>query len=163
MAASVIIKHLHDGSLTVKDGTGTPVSLTVPFSVGDFTLTGVQEQQNAVIAYETRGDLHVVRHTTRTYPTGSFSVMLADYSDATNQTLRDFLLRQNAYSANIGTLTPDEVYAVDLVWTVEGTDLGDPADHVATMTDCVCTLDFAEGEPNTLSVSFTMYGTYTQT
>lgn len=163
MAASVIIKHLHDGSLTVKDGTGTPVSLAVPFSVGDFTLTGVQEQQNAVVAYETRGDLHVVRHTTRTYPTGSFSVMLADYSDATNQTLRDFLLRQGSYSTNVGTLTPDEVYAVDLVWTVEGTDLGDPADHVATMTDCVCTLDFAEGEPNTLSVSFTMYGSYTQT
>lgn len=163
MAASTVIKHLHDGTLTIKDGTGTPVSLAIPFSVGDFTLSGVQQQQNNVVAYETRGDLHSVRHSTRTYPTGSFSVMLADYSDATERTVLDFLRKSGSYSGNISTLTPTEVYAVDLVWTVEGTDLGDPSDHVATMTDCVCTLDLAEGEPNTLTVNFTMYGSYTQT
>lgn len=163
MAASTVIKHLHDGSLTLKDGTGTPVTLVIPFTMGDFTLSGLQETQRAVVAYETRGTLHTIRHSTRTYPTGSFTLALADFSDATNQTALDFLMQRNSYSANVSTLTPTEVYAVDLVWTVEGTNLGDPADHVATMTDCVCTLDLAEGEPNTLSVSFTMYGDYTQT
>lgn len=163
MAASTVIKHLHDGSLTLKDGTGTPVTLVIPFYMADFNFAGLQETQRAVVAYETQGVLHTVRHSTRAYPTGSFTLALADFSDATERTVLDFLLKRGSYSANVSTLTPPEVYAVDLVWTVEGTNLGDPSDHVATITDCVCTLDLAEGEPNTLSVSFTMYGTYTQT
>lgn len=163
MAASTTIKHLHDGRLTLSDGTATPVTLTVPFYMGDFNFAALQEDQRAVVAYETQGVLHTVRHSTRTYPTGSFTLALADFSDATERTVLDFLLKRGSYASNTSTLTPTEVYAVDMIWTVEGTDLGDPSDHVATITDCVCTVDIAEGEPNTLSVSFTMYGTYTQT
>lgn len=160
MAASTVIKHLYDGEIAVEDGTTpTAVSLTVPFTVGDLSLSGLAQTQNEVVAYETRGTLHTVRHSSRTYPSGSFSAQLADYSDGTDQTLLDFLLGQASYSANVSTLGANaEVYGVKLTLTVEGTDHGDSADHTIVLDDCVCTLDVAEGEPNTVSVSFTVYG-----
>lgn len=161
MPASTVIKHLYDGSITLSDGTGVPVTLVVPFSQGDLSVSGIQETQNAVVAYETRGTLHSVRHAARTYPTGSFSFMIADYADATNNTVVDYVTKANSYSGNATTLTGSDVYAIDIILTVEGTDLGDATDHTITLTDCVCTMDIAEGEPNTGTINFTCYGTVT--
>lgn len=164
MAASTVIKHLYDGSISLADGTGTPVTLTVPFSVGDLSISGLSETQNNVTAYETRGTFNSLRHTSRTYPTGSFSAQLADYSDATDTTLIDFILKQNSFSGNASTLgTASDVYTIDITLTVEGTDFGDSSDHTVVITDCQCTLDTAEGEPNTATINFTCYGTVTFT
>lgn len=162
MAASTVIKHFTDGTLTLSDGTATPVSLVIPFDTGDLSYSGQQQTQQDVVAYQTRGALHSVRHAARNFVTGSFSFMVADFSDATDQTAIDFLLKLGSYNGNTTTLTNSpEVYAVDLLWTVEGTDHGDAADHTCTMTDIVCTLDMAEGEPDTVTVSFTCYGSIT--
>lgn len=160
MAASTVIKHLYDGSIQLKDGTGTPVTLTVPFSRGDLSISGLHQTQKNVTAYETRGTLHSVRYTSRTYPTGSFSFMIADYSHATNNTAIDFVMKSNSYSANVTTLTsPAEVYAIDIVLTVEGSNFNDEGgDHTITLTKCVCTMDVAEGEPNAATLNFTCYG-----
>lgn len=164
MPASTIIKHFTDGSLTVKDGTGTPVTLSIPFTMGDFALSGLNQARRATNVYETRGQLVGLRKGAKSFPTGSFSAMIADYSDATNTTLIDFLNKQNSYSANASTTTAlGDVYTVDFVFTVEGTDLGDAADHVITLEDCDCSMDISEGEPNSLSVSFTVYGAVSMT
>ena len=159
MAASTTIKHFTDGSITLKDGTGTPVTLVVPFSQGDFSPAGIQETQQEVVAYQSRGVLHIVRHAAANFPTGSFSFMVADYADATDQTAIDFLLKQGSFAANVSTLgTNAEVYTVNIVLTIEGTDHGDAADHTITLTNCACTIDVAEGEPNTVTVNYTAYG-----
>lgn len=164
MPASTIIKHFTDGSLTVKDGTGTPVTLAIPFTMGDFSISGLNQSLRATNVYETRGVLVGLRKGAKSFPTGSFSCMIADYSDATNQTAIDFLRKTGSYSANISTTAAlGDVYTVDLVFTVEGTDLGDSADHVITLEDCDCSIDISEGEPNTLSVSFTIYGAVSMT
>lgn len=164
MAASTFIKHLYDGTISLADGTGTPVTLTVPFTVGDLSVSGLSETQKNVVAYETRGTFNTLRHTSRTYPSGSFSAHLADYSDATESTLIDFILAANSYSGNASTSGANaEVYTIDITLTVEGTDYGDAADHTIVLTDCQCTLDTAEGEPNTATINFTCYGTVTFT
>lgn len=164
MAASTIIKHFTDGSLVVKDGTGTPVTLAIPFTMGDFSLGGLTQALRATNVYETRGQLVGLRKGAKAFPTGSFSCMVADYSDASDRTLLDFLRKNASYSANISTTTAlGDVYTVDLVFTVEGTDLGDAADHVITLEDCDCSMDLSEGEPNSLSVSFTVYGAVSMT
>ncbi len=163
MAISTVVKHLHDGSITLSDGTGSPVTLVVPFSTGDLSTDGEQETQNAVNAYETRGVLHTVRHGAKSYISGSFSFMVPEYTNSSIGVAIDFLKQQNAYSGNNSTLVPTEVYAVDIILTTEGTDLGDGKDHTTTLTDCVCTIARAEGEPNTASISFTCYGTMTDT
>ncbi len=162
MALSTILKHLYDGSLTLSDGTGAAVTLAVPFDVGDVSVEGLQQTQREVTAYETRGVLNTVRHTKRSYPSGSFSVQLPEYMNSSAGNVVDFLMKTNGYSANVSTLVPTEVYAVDVILTTEGTDQGDAKDHVITMTDCACVASIAEGEPNTVNVSFTCYGTVTR-
>ena len=165
MAASTVVKHLYDGQIDVEDGTTpTPVSLTVPFTVGDLSLSGYAETQRGVTAYTARGVLTSVRHTDRTFVTGSFSAQLADISDGTDNTLVDFLTKQGSYASNVSTLGASaEVYGVKITLTVEGTDLGDSADHTIVLDDCVCTVDISEGEPNTVTVNFTCYGTISLT
>ena len=45
------------------------------------------------------------------------------------------------------------------VWTVEGTNFGDAADHVLTANDVhITSCDIAEGDPNSYTISFTVYG-----
>jgi hypothetical protein len=165
MAASDIVKHLYDGSIKALDGTsGTAVELEIPFTVGDFSVQGLQETQRATVAYESRGVLNSVRKAARTYPTGSFTFQIADYSDGTDKTALDYFLKRGSYSANVSTLgTNSDVYTTDLVFTVAGTVLGDAADHVATLEDCDVVVDFSEGEPNTGTISWTCYGDYTIT
>ena len=164
MAASTVIKHLYDGSITVEDGTTpTAVSLAVPFTTGDLSIDTLQESSRGIQAYQTRGSLHSVRLAAREFPTVTFSAQLADLSDGTDGTLVDFVLKQASYSANESTLSGSDVYAVKLTLTVEGTDLGDSADHTITLDDVHCTMAIAEGEPDTVTISGTVYGAITMT
>jgi hypothetical protein len=165
MAHSTIVKNFGDGSITIEDGT-TPTALdhTDNFEQGDLTITGLKATQRETTAYESRGTLKSVRHTGRTYPTGSFSLMLADLSDGTDETLVDILLKQGAFSSAVSTLDANaEVYTVKITLTIEGTDHGDSADHTIVMDDVECTVDIAEGDPNTVTVNFTVYGSVTMT
>lgn len=156
---SQIVKHQFDGSITLKDGTGTPVTLAVQFTNGDFTVDGMQESDRAPIAYETRGALVSLRKGARSYPTGSFSGMMTAFTDATHKTLYDWVNKRGSYSANISTTTAmGDVHTSDIVLTVEGTNLGDSANHVLTLEDCHISMGMSEGEPNTFSLSFTVYG-----
>lgn len=165
MAASTVIKHLFDGAIQFEDGTTpTAVALTIPFTVGDLSISGLSETLNEVAKYETRGTFHSARHTTRTYPSGSFSFQIADYSDGTENTAIDFSLKAGSYASNVSTLGANaDVYTVDITLTVEGTDLGDTADHTIVLTDCRLTIDVSEGEPNTATVNFECLGTVTFT
>jgi len=53
---------------------------------------------------------------------------------------------------------------VKLTLTIEGSDHGDTGgDHSIVLDDCLCSIDAAEGDGNSLSVSFTCYGSITLT
>jgi len=164
MAASTIVKTNADGTISIKDGTGTPVVFTSAFSQGDLTVDGITQAQRVVTPYEARGVFKGARLGARAYPSGSFTCMLTDVSDGTDTTLIDFVLQQNAYSGNISTgATSGDAYLVTITLTIEGTDHGDAGDHTIEMANCHCTLAVAEGEPNTVSVAFTVYGSVTMT
>jgi hypothetical protein len=164
MPASAIVKHLYDGSITLKDGTGTPVTLVAPFTTGETSISGLAATLREVQAYSARAGTPQVRHTGRTYPSGSFTLQFTNWTGASGSSVYAFVNKIAPYSANLTTLTnPGEVYAIDIVLNVEGTDLGDSADHTMTLTKCVCTADFAEGEPNTVTINFVCYGAISYT
>lgn len=164
MAASTIVKHLYDGTITVTDGTTpTAVSLTVPFTTGDLSLDTLQASSRGVQAYQTRGTLHSVRLAAREFQNVSFSAQLADISDGTDGTLIDFVLKQGSYSANESTLAGSDSYCIQITLTVAGTSLGDAADHTIVMDSVRCTASVAEGEPDTVSISGVIYGDTTMT
>ena len=157
------VKNFRDGSIALQDGTTpTPVNFDVSFEAGDFSISGLNSSLKEVTTYMDRGDLATVRHTNRTFPTGSFSVHLTDVSDGSTQTLIDFLLKGGSFGGNVSTL-PGEGYTVKVILNIEGTDHGDSSDHQITLDDCHCMVDVAEGDPDTISVSFTCYGAIART
>lgn len=166
MPASTVIKHWKDGTVTATDGAAH--SLTIPFSLGDFKLSGLSADQSDVKIYKVRGVKQTVRKGESVEPSGSFSCYIADFSDATNSTAYDFFCKKNLYSSNTSTISssstpPGDVYTVTLVWTIEGTDVGDSTDHTVTCTHCSVSVDLQEGEPDSLAISFTVLGTVTLT
>lgn len=159
MAASTIIKQDTDGTITLLDGTGSPITHAVPFTQGDLSIEGLGPALREVVRHETRGTLHSVRYGARTYPTISFSAMVADYSDGTDQTAVDFILKNGSYSSNVSTLgSGAEVYTFSVQLDIEGTDHGDAADHQIVALNVDGTLSVTEGQPNTISFSGTVNG-----
>ena len=169
MAHSTTVKNFRDGSLTITDGAGSPASHTVQYEAGDFSISGLTSETSAkqyeFATYMDRGDLASIRHTTQTFLTGSFTMHFVDLSDAGYSTAMDLMLKRGSHSSAVSTLGASaEVYAVKLALTVEGSDHGDAGgDHSITLDDCVCSVDVAEGDPSSISVSFTCYGTVTIT
>ena len=163
MALSTVLKNMRDGSLTLSDGTGVPLTLPISFDTGDFSITGLKAKLAETTAYETRGLLRTVRHTTRVYPTGSFTCYMAEFSENTIGTVADAILKNGTiWAAAISTLGADaDVYALDLSFQCEGTNYGDGSDHVFGMTKCELAVDFSENDPNSFSISFTCYGELT--
>ena len=160
MAIDSVVRHDCDGTIQLLDGTGTPVTLDVPFSQGDFSLSGLSKEQREVVAYQSRGTLHSIRLGDKTFPTVSFSAMLSNLTDATLTTALDFLRKAGSYSSNATQSTNSaEVFTVGMKLTIEGTDHGASKDDVITLTNVACTFDVGEGRPNTLTVNGTVYGT----
>ena len=165
MAISAVVKNFRDGTILIEDGTTpTPISVTVQYEAGDFSISGLSESNTEVTTYLDRGDLGSVRKTSRTFPTFSFSAHMTDLSDATNKTLWDAVNKTGAFASATSTLgTSSDVYSLKVTLTVEGTNFGDSADHTLVLTNCHLTIDFAEGDPNSFTLNGTVYGTLTAT
>lgn len=163
MALSDIIKTQFDaGSIALADGTGTPLTATLRFDQADFSLSGVGPNLRNVNAYQSRATLHSLRQTDIAFPTGSFSCMLSEFSESGTGTFLDLILGQGAHSARVSTTSSiGDVMTFDLTFTMEGTDYGDSADHTIIMEDVHIVVDFSEGDPNTLTFNYTVYGDIT--
>jgi hypothetical protein len=167
MAISSIVKNFRDGTITIEDGTTpTPISMTVQFENGDFSITGLSGANgNAEITtYLDRGVLGSVRRTNQTFPSGSWSLHLTDISDATSKTIYDCVDGGGAWASMVSTLGANaDVTTVKITLTIAGTTLGDPADHTIVMDDCALSIDVSEGDPSSFACSFVCYGSITAT
>lgn len=163
MPLSSVVKNFRDGTIRVFDGTAvTPLDVTVEYESGNWTVGGLKKSLNETVTYLDRGELGSVRYTSRTFPTGSFSLHMTELSDATNEVLLDLVRRTGAFSAAVSTLGASaEVYTLNMSLTVEGTNYGDASDHSLTLTNCELSADLAEGDPNTITINYTCYGTIT--
>ena len=163
MAASARVKNFRVGTLKIEDGAA--LSLTLSECKGDFKVTGMMPGQREVIPTKIRGVLYDLTKGDQQFPEVSFSLLLNDFHDATNQVALDALTKQGAWAAatsTFGSATSDP-FTVKLTWTVEGTDAGDGSDHVMVLDDVYCKADPGEGDPNEMSVSGTVYGSITLT
>jgi len=83
MSISAVVKNFRDGSLVVSDATTpTPITLTVQYEAGDFSLTGSNEGNSETTVYLDRGELGTLRKTNRSFPSGSFSAHFTDLRSA---------------------------------------------------------------------------------
>lgn len=161
MAYSTIPKTKRDGKIILKDGTGSPVTLEIAYEEGNFSFS--QPQQFSELVIMDRGNFTTVRRQDEQAITGTFSFYFRQFTDGTEAgSVRDFINKSGFYSANISTGASGvpyvEHFAIDMEYTAEGTDFGDDADHTVTLSKCVASLDFSEGDPSGFSLSFTCYG-----
>ena len=162
MPASTVVKTFTDATVNVKDGTGPPIEMTVSLENGDFSLSGLMSGQKETSVYLDRGAFASIRHTNQTFPTISLSAHMAYLTDNTNGSLLDVVRKTGEFSSAVSTLGANAevmAYLVELV--IEGTDHGDSADHTITLDDVVLSVDFSEGDPNSFSLSGTVYGSIT--
>jgi hypothetical protein len=88
---------------------------------------------------------------------------MADLSDATDKLIFDAINKTGAFAAALSTITGSDVYGLKITLTIEGTNFGDTAHHVIVMNGYHCSIDFAEGDPNSFSISGTVYGSIVTT
>ncbi len=162
MAISSKPKNFRDGTITLTDGSGSPISLTVQYEAGDFSISNVMQSQTEVEMYLDRGSFHNVRKTNFAPATFSFTATMTDLSDATEKCLWDAVNKSGAFAAGVSRGDTD-VWLLQVGLTIEGTDFGDAADHTLVLDKCHLTLEFAEGSPNTFSLSGTCYGSIAAT
>ena len=162
MAYSTVPKTKRDGKITLKDGTGTPVTLEIAYEDGNFTWSQPNKFTELVIM--DRGDITTVRKQDEQVQSGSFSFYFRQFSDSGEAgSVRDFINASGFYSGNASTGSTGtpyiEHYCIDIVYFAEGTDFGDDTDHQVTLSKCVVTsFDFAEGDPSAWTLNFTCYG-----
>jgi hypothetical protein len=159
-----IVKNFRDGAIILKDGTGTPIAVTIEFESGDFSISGLSANANTeVTTYLDRGSLGSVRLTSQQFPTWSFTCHMVEFSDAVTKTVWDAVNKTGTFAAAVSTITNSDVYGLDCVINIEGTTLGEATDHTLTLVGNRITLDFAEGDPNSFTINGTMYGSMTAT
>ena len=166
MAYSTVPKMRRDGKITLKDGTGTPVTLDIAYEEGTFTFTPTKPAQ--VIIRDRHQITNVRRGDEEPASSGSFSLFLRQFTDGSEAgAALDFVNKTGFYSGNISsgaTGSPQiEEYCVDIENFIEGTDLGDDDDHKVTLTKCICDVAFSEGDPDTLTINFVSFGAVSYT
>jgi len=164
MPISSVVKNFRDGLIQLASGGGSPVSMSVQYQNGDFSLSASNQGNYEHTKYLDRGDLGSVRKTNRSFPTGSFTAHLTDLSDGTNNTLWDAVNRSGSFAAAVSTLGANaDLYTLNITLTIEGTKFGDASDHVLIMNDCRCSIDVAEGDPDSVTLNFEVLGSITAT
>ena len=166
MAISQHIKNARQGSLTATDGSA--VVFTLSMTEGNFSLSGLMEGPSSkpteVEAIQDRGVHHDLVYTNQVYPSGSFSGFWTDLRDGIEKTPMDLVTALGAFASSNSTLGTGKPWTVDLEWTVNGTSLGDGANHTLTLGDCRLTFDGTEGMPaNQFTINYTCYGAISAT
>lgn len=161
-AESTVPKGAASGAITLIDGTSTPVTLSLAYSMGDLQGSELSQNLNEVVPVEVMGDFVGLVYGNRRYPSVSFSVSchnIVGSSSTAPGTPLEFTTGKGAYSSNISTIGVGRPMLVDVKLTIEGTNFGDAADETITFEDCYLIASFTEAlEGNKLAFQGTCYG-----
>lgn len=121
-------------------------------------MSGMGAKLRGLGIYQSRGVTKGVQYTERTYPSGSFSSFIAEWSDTTAGTLWDMILGTAgtpfaSRESTLGASHPVVAFDIDMKYTAH-----DATTHTLVFHDCVITGGFTEGDPDTLSFDFQCLG-----
>lgn len=161
-AESSFIKSNVQGTLTLKDGTGSPITLPLSYDMGDVEIGPLSEELNEAVKIERRGKFVTLQRGKRVYPTIKFSAWcgnLVGGSTSAPGTPTEFATRKGAYSANVSTLGANRKYTINIDLAIEGSNFGDASDETITCKNVVCTVTWKEGaEGNQISIDGEILG-----
>ena len=158
MAVSTIVGTKRDGVITLKTSGGAQ-TLILTLEVGDFSF----EQPKADrLVIRDRGAISGLRKGDDAVGSCSFSVHFTEFTNSTADTLLDFIYKRGSASGYTGVNTTGyEQYLLDLVFNCDKTALGDSAGAQVTLGKVLLFASMAEGDPNSVSVTGEVYGSYT--
>lgn len=147
-----------DGTITIKDATGSPITTTVQYEDGDLSIEGIKFGDRSSTAFMDRGVQYGLREGDNEPVSFSFSAHAMEFTDATRKTIIDACRKTNTFSAGVSTWGTNaaDPWTVTVVFAAEGTDRG-AEDETVTFTHCKLEVSFAEGDPGKLSVKGTSY------
>jgi hypothetical protein len=165
MAESTRIKVKRDGTITFRDGSSpTPKTYTVAYEAGDLNITFPGPTVNVFLDRGIMGATPSLRYGDEQPMSFTFTANFRDTTDAAAATLMDILNRTGWVAGAGGWVSSlganQEVFCVDLLFTIEGTDHGDAADHTLTLKHCALSGSLAEGDPNVLTINGTAFSQY---
>jgi len=139
---------IRDGTLTIKDGTGTPLEVTVALEEGDLSWTA-RTPANII---NDRGVIDHARKAPDEPMEVSFSCIFQSLSKHASTTPYDALTRTGGASAWVNVLADTDVWAVDLEFVI--VDPGGGSETLTFSNFIPEEKSFQEGDPhNTISYS----------
>ena len=143
-APGTFISNFTHGTIILSDS-GATYTATLTLDQGDFSASGLADRLREIAASETRGTLRGVALT-----------LISEWSDAGAGTVMDLITGGGAFASRVGTLGANHpVVCLDVEFKF--TDY-DAAVHDLKFHDVSLTFDFSEGDPDTISLSGTVYG-----
>lgn len=167
MAVDTLAFTTNSASVTFRDGTGTPITLTL---TNDTTVTvdGLAGRAlNEIVQVQRRGKHYALAHGQRVYPTVTIEFIHNGLKGATSApgTPLEFATFQGIYSSNVSTVATGTrgVKTIDILLSLEATDYGGAADGSMILEDCYLQshTPYSDGEPSTYSMTFVVTGAIT--
>lgn len=161
MAYSSIVKTLRDGSIVFADNAGAH-TLTLGFEMGDVSIDIPGPEVLLFLVRNRITSPPAIRFGKDNPITGSFTFMLRDLDDAnTALYLAEQLVVKGAIDGWTSTMgASGEVPTYTMTFAVEGTNHGDAEDNSIVLPYTHVTGSIKEGDPTTISGTFTSFVTY---
>ena len=157
MSESTVVGVPRDGIITLTNGDAA--NYIVSYENGDFGFS--EDKAERIIIYD-RGSIVGLRSGSDAVPSFSFTVHFREFMNAAAPTIMDFINKTNNQSGatSIGG-TGYEPFLLDVEFKADMSGLSGSNTKV-TLTKCLMVASFAEGSPDSVSISGECYGTVTR-
>lgn len=164
MAESDVVIMGRDCTVTLLDGTATPVVLTLEYEDGTASFQGLGAEQAEVVPIVIRGALKSLRKGPPTFPTFTLNLIANGLTESVKDQVLDFIHGTGTYASNESQDGANaDVHTVGLKLTVERSSHGEGSDQHLTLSRCHVTADLQIGDPGRITIAGTCYGGYTRT
>lgn len=156
-------------SVTLSDGTGSPVTYALDQDRGTYTIGDIKPGLRNSTMIQRKGQPVAPVFTDAAAASLTMEFLFDAFSKAAGGTILDWIFKDGALSARIGTFTPAGAtdllvpFGCDAIIVVEGTNYGDSADGTITVRDWLITgvsWNAAENEAITVSVTGEVWGAF---
>ena len=157
MAVSNVVKTNRDGTIKIIAGAD---NLVISLDTGDFSFSEPKAGRTII---RDRGSISGLRKSDDEVGECSFTVHFREFTDAAAANVYDFIYHRASASGytTVGTSGFEE-FLVDLEYSSDASAMSGGT-HTVTLNKVLLTASFSEGQPDSISVTGEVYGTYTYT
>lgn len=163
MAESDVVVMSRDCTVTLIDGTGTPVVMDLEYENGTGSFQGLGKDQAEVVPIIIRGTVKSLRKGPPTFPTFTLNLVCNGLTEAVKQQVLDFLHGTGAYASNLSQEGQyGDIHTIGVKLTIDRATHNEGSNQTLIFSRNHITADIQVGDPGTITLSGTCYGGYTR-